>query len=514
MNEAAIESVRTMKNVTARNRDGLRARISDDFEIASLAELLSFPAGSVGPLDIARANLLCAQDLPGAEHLDVPACLATVDRWARGVKLFTSDNRHLYYEKPHEYEHHQGLFRFLIMANFLKHPNGIVRRKAPARAWIVLRLAAMACACAPDVALGADAPASAPFTRVGIVEGTPPHPGSPLSRDGRVFLTQTGQSAFRAWKTDTLEPASPLISVRGEIAECKLVSNGSRVFLLTSDECSLRNASSGDVVWRIELKKPLFVADVSDDGKLVATIPEQPSTVASLWRGGEERQLKEFRHGHAVISVQFDSSIRWILSHEFLTGFRVWSLETGVELFPMIASEDDYSVPGRAQFAAHGDRLAIPTMSGLVVVELPSGKALFRASWDASLGGPTSVGFLGDTGRKIVVSMNGGVAKLPVRVYDVETRRLEHELPVGRFLGGDKSGRWALCSSREAGNVTATLWDMSAGASVQSFVRARAGATFSGRMSDDGSVILIEEVSGKTAVWRRKAESMPEPAKD
>jgi hypothetical protein len=131
MNEAAIKPVRAMENVTPSNSDASRRRSVDDFEIASLADLVALPAKSAGPLDIAHVNLLCAQGLPGAENLDVPACLATVDRWARGVKRFTSVNRQLYYEKPHEYEHHQGLFRFLMMANFLKHPNGVGVRYQP-----------------------------------------------------------------------------------------------------------------------------------------------------------------------------------------------------------------------------------------------------------------------------------------------------------------------------------------------------------------------------------------------
>lgn len=54
-------------------------------------------------LDIALVNMLCAEGLPGAEHLDIPRCLATLDRWTDAVRRYTGDSRDAYQNRPQEF---------------------------------------------------------------------------------------------------------------------------------------------------------------------------------------------------------------------------------------------------------------------------------------------------------------------------------------------------------------------------------------------------------------------------
>ena len=99
--------------------------------VTSLADLLALSTERRALLDIALVNLLCAEGLPGAEGLNVRACLATLDKWTDAVRRFTRDHRNDFYAKPEEYQHHQGLFSFLLMASLLKHPNGLGIRYQP-----------------------------------------------------------------------------------------------------------------------------------------------------------------------------------------------------------------------------------------------------------------------------------------------------------------------------------------------------------------------------------------------
>lgn len=84
---------------------------SQEFKAASgpssLYNLLAMTPDELGKVDIALMNLLCAQGLPGAESLDIPATLAKLDEWAAKVKSETQ--RHLYRVKDPKYtEHYRG----------------------------------------------------------------------------------------------------------------------------------------------------------------------------------------------------------------------------------------------------------------------------------------------------------------------------------------------------------------------------------------------------------------------
>lgn len=95
---------------------------SDPLPVSSLAQLLALPADERESLDIAQMNLLCAEGLPGAEGLNIPQCLATLNHWAFHVKRYTAQRRSDYYANPQAYDGDLRLFRFLSMASFLKSP--------------------------------------------------------------------------------------------------------------------------------------------------------------------------------------------------------------------------------------------------------------------------------------------------------------------------------------------------------------------------------------------------------
>lgn len=86
----------------------------------SLQDLLSVPGKLLGTLDIALVNVLCAQDLPGFDDLDVDQCLATLDRWAKYVK--SAEDRYMpeYKKNPKRYDESLAKFKAINLALTLK----------------------------------------------------------------------------------------------------------------------------------------------------------------------------------------------------------------------------------------------------------------------------------------------------------------------------------------------------------------------------------------------------------
>ena len=72
-----------------------------------------------------RWTFACAVGLPGAEELDIPACLAWIDHaaaWARHQTLATLDH---YARDPEGYGHSEGLFRALAIDSVLRRGMGV-----------------------------------------------------------------------------------------------------------------------------------------------------------------------------------------------------------------------------------------------------------------------------------------------------------------------------------------------------------------------------------------------------
>jgi len=92
---------------------------------ASLAAVLALTPAALGATDVAVVNMRCAEGLPGAEHLDVLGCLATLDRWTDAVRRYTRDNADLYQHDPARYGHHEGFSKLVLMAVLLKRGIGV-----------------------------------------------------------------------------------------------------------------------------------------------------------------------------------------------------------------------------------------------------------------------------------------------------------------------------------------------------------------------------------------------------
>jgi len=98
----------------------------------TLAELLALPAEELDKVDLAVMNLLCAEGLPGAEKLDVPQLLKTLDSWARWVGIITRQNRHRFVEDPQYFKNDEGDYRMAFLSASLQQTFGV--RYNPERA--------------------------------------------------------------------------------------------------------------------------------------------------------------------------------------------------------------------------------------------------------------------------------------------------------------------------------------------------------------------------------------------
>lgn len=75
--------------------------------------------------DIALANLLCAQGLPGAENLDIARCLATLEEWTARVLFETKRNAHRFREFPEQSNYSKAEFCMGMLVTVLKQDIGV-----------------------------------------------------------------------------------------------------------------------------------------------------------------------------------------------------------------------------------------------------------------------------------------------------------------------------------------------------------------------------------------------------
>jgi hypothetical protein len=81
----------------------------------TLNELLSLSPADLEKCDIARMNLLCAENLPGAENLNVDESLATLDQWAQHIKSEIDRNFHHYSEDPAYFYNSTNFYKMAMM---------------------------------------------------------------------------------------------------------------------------------------------------------------------------------------------------------------------------------------------------------------------------------------------------------------------------------------------------------------------------------------------------------------
>jgi hypothetical protein len=79
----------------------------------------------LGGRDIGSLNLEAALGLPGAENLNLDACVQKLDAWAKQVGAFTQDHWHLFQRSPEEYDFSRGNFLMLALVTFLQKHLGV-----------------------------------------------------------------------------------------------------------------------------------------------------------------------------------------------------------------------------------------------------------------------------------------------------------------------------------------------------------------------------------------------------
>lgn len=88
--------------------------------ITELHELLALDPSTLGDMDLARMNLLCARGLPGAEGMDIEKELAVLDRWAAAVKHETERSMGKFLADPGDYNNSEGYYRILALITVLQ----------------------------------------------------------------------------------------------------------------------------------------------------------------------------------------------------------------------------------------------------------------------------------------------------------------------------------------------------------------------------------------------------------
>lgn len=76
-------------------------------------------------VDIAEAHLACAADLPGAEGIDGPSCLDTLDFWASQVRKATNGATSQFERQPGRFHYSEAYFRMLVLVTTLQRDLGV-----------------------------------------------------------------------------------------------------------------------------------------------------------------------------------------------------------------------------------------------------------------------------------------------------------------------------------------------------------------------------------------------------
>ncbi len=86
---------------------------------------LSAPTPDLRSAGVATLNLACAEGLPGAETLNIPACLDTLEQWGARVRDETQRHYYRFRDTPSDYYHSEAYFRMLMMAVVLYEDCGV-----------------------------------------------------------------------------------------------------------------------------------------------------------------------------------------------------------------------------------------------------------------------------------------------------------------------------------------------------------------------------------------------------
>ena len=115
-----------MKALAGHARSGHRSaeKLSSVSGCQSVFEdLLETPLSEFGRMDLGLLNLLCAPTLPGSEDLDIPKCLARLDRLTDQARAFIERHIHNYRRDP-TYGHSEAMWRMGMLVTFIKRDFG------------------------------------------------------------------------------------------------------------------------------------------------------------------------------------------------------------------------------------------------------------------------------------------------------------------------------------------------------------------------------------------------------
>lgn len=110
-----ISLVLAVLALTACTPEKSRPQTNSSVQVSNLASLVELSPDALAQLDIARVNLLCAESLPGAEHLIVANSLAVIDQMAARVRSETERHLYRYQRNPAEFENSEGCFRMIML---------------------------------------------------------------------------------------------------------------------------------------------------------------------------------------------------------------------------------------------------------------------------------------------------------------------------------------------------------------------------------------------------------------
>ena len=91
----------------------------------SLEKFTGFSLSSLNDYDLALLNLCCATGLPGADDLDIGACLDRLDQWVEEVQHETQRQWYRFLREPHDYENSPAYFQVLVMITVLQRDLGV-----------------------------------------------------------------------------------------------------------------------------------------------------------------------------------------------------------------------------------------------------------------------------------------------------------------------------------------------------------------------------------------------------
>jgi hypothetical protein len=93
--------------------------------LTTLESLRDLSDEGLAGLDLARVDLACAGGLPGAERLDVPACLAWIDHAAAWARHHTEGILDQFRRHPEQYDDSEGIFRVVAVDSVLRRGMGV-----------------------------------------------------------------------------------------------------------------------------------------------------------------------------------------------------------------------------------------------------------------------------------------------------------------------------------------------------------------------------------------------------